>query len=140
MKNMKVLIDTNVIIDFLIKREPYYDDARKILLECVKENNEGYIAMHTVSNIWYMLRKESPEKRRKCLKIICLALKVCFSTHIEVYNAIKNDKFTDFEDALQESCAFVNKVDYIVTRNVKDFKYSRIQVLEPKKFLDIHSC
>lgn len=119
-----------------MKREPYYENARKVLMECVKENNEGYIAMHTISNLWYMLRNETIERRRKCLKIICLALKVCFSTHSEVYNAIKNEKFADFEDCLQESCAYVNKIDYIVTRNVKDFKYSRVKALEPKRFLD----
>ena len=131
---MKVLIDTNVIIDFLLKREPYYKASKETLMKCTHENIEGYIAMHSVSNLWYVLRKESIENRRKCLKIICLALTVCHADHAEVYNAIKNEKFTDFEDSLQEACAYQNKMNYIITRNVQDFKNSRIKALLPEDF------
>ena len=132
---MKVLIDTNVIIDFLLKREPHYKTSKEVLMKCTHENVEGFIAMHSVSNLWYVLRKESIENRRKCLRIICLALTVCHANHIEVYNAVKNESFTDFEDCLQEACAHQNKMDYIITRNVKDFKNSRVKVLSPKVFV-----
>ena len=49
MKNMKVLVDTNIIIDFLTKREPYYENSRKVLQECVKENNKGYVIVFSES-------------------------------------------------------------------------------------------
>ena len=136
-RSMKVLIDTNVIIDFLLKREPFYQYSKMALLKCTKESVEGYIAMHTVSNLWYVLRKESDENRRKCLRIICLLLKVCFTNHNEVYNSIKNTDFKDFEDCLQESCAYVNKLDYIITRNKKDYNNSRISALLPKEFIEL---
>lgn len=132
---MKVLIDTNVIIDFLMKREPFYKDSKEVLMKCTHENIEGFVAMHTVSNLWYVLRNESIENRRKCLRIICLALTVCYANHNEVYDAIKNEKFSDFEDCLQEACAYQNKIDYIITRNVKDFKASRVKAISPKEFL-----
>ena len=133
---MKVLIDTNVIIDFLLKREPFYKASKEVLMKCTHENVEGFIAMHSVSNLWYVLRKESVENRRKCLRIICLALTVCHANQTEVYNAVKNEKFIDFEDSLQEACAYQNKMDYIITRNVKDFKYSRVKALAPKEFIN----
>lgn len=134
---MKVLIDTNVIIDFLLKREPFYQNSKMALMRCAKESVEGYIAMHSVSNLWYVLRKENDEDRRKCLRIICLLLKVCFTNHNEVYNAIKNIDFNDFEDCLQESCAYINKLDYIITRNIKDYNYSRVKALTPKEFVEL---
>ena len=133
---MKVLIDTNVIIDFLIKREPFYSKSKEVLMKCTHENIEGFVAMHTLSNLWYILRNENIETRRKCLKIICLALTVCFTTHDEVYNTIKKEEFDDLKDGLQEACAFSNKIDYIITRNVKDFKKSRIKVLSPTDFVN----
>ena len=136
-KSMKVLIDTNVIIDFLIKRKPFYDASKEVLMKCTHEDIEGFVAMHTISNLWYILRNEDIEVRKRCLKIICLALTVCFTTHDEVYNVIKSNNFNDLEDGLQEACAYINKVDYIVTRNTKDFKNSRIRALTPAEFLKV---
>ena len=134
---MKVLIDTNVIIDFLLKREPFYKASKEVLMKCTHENVEGFIAMHSISNLWYVLRNESVENRRKCLKIICLALTVCSANHTEVYNAVKNETFNDFEDCLQDACAYQNKMDYIITRNIKDFKNSRVKALTPKELISI---
>ena len=56
---------------------------------------------------------------------------------IEVYNAVKNEKFNDFEDCLQDACAYQNKMDYIITRNIKDFKNSRVKALTPKESISI---
>ena len=132
---MKVLIDTNVILDFLLKREPYYNSSKETLMICTHNNDvKGYIAMHSVNDIWYILRDLKQLERRKCLKLICTALTVGFTNHNEVYNAISNEKFTDFEDCLVDSVAYVNKVDYIITRNVKDYKTSRIKALTPMEF------
>lgn len=132
---MRVLIDTNVLVDFLLKREPYYSCAKEVLMVCTHENIEGFVAMHTVSNLWYILRNESDENRRKCLRIICTALVVCFTNHNEVYSAIKNKSMSDFEDCLQDSCAYVNKLDYIITRNIKDFTNSRVKAILPEEFV-----
>ncbi|MBO6118849.1 MAG: PIN domain-containing protein [Lachnospiraceae bacterium] len=136
---MKVLIDTNVLIDFLTKRAPFYKDAKEVLMKCTHEDIEGFVAMHTISNLWYILRNEEAKMRIKCIKIICLALTVCFTTHNEVYNIVKNELFDDLEDGLQEACAYTNKMDYIVTRNVKDFKNSRIKALTPAQFINNNS-
>lgn len=134
---MRVLIDTSVIIDFLLKREPFYSDSKEVLMRCTHDAIEGFITMHSVSNLWYILRKESSENRRKCLRMICIALTVCFANHQEVYNAINNTKYADLEDCLQDACAYVNKLDYIITRNTKGFKHSRVKALTPKEFMTL---
>lgn len=134
---MRVLIDTNIIIDFLLKRGSFYAESRNVLMRCTHDGTEGFVAMHSIANLWYVLRKESEEKRRKSLKMICIALTVCFTNHQEVYNAINNTQFKDFEDCLQDACAYVNRIDYIVTRNTKDFIHSRVKALLPSEFLDL---
>ena len=96
------IIDTNVIIDFLLKREPFYSDSKEVLMRCTHGKVEGFVALHTISDLWYLLRKESEENRRKCLRIICLALTICFTNHQEVYSAIDNKDFKDLEDCLHE--------------------------------------
>lgn len=57
MKNMVILVDTNIILDFLTMRQPYYDEARNIIRMCAEEQVEGYLAFHSLPNIFYILRK-----------------------------------------------------------------------------------
>lgn len=135
---MRVLVDTNVVLDFLLKREPHYKSSKETLMICTHDANvRGFIAIHSVNDLWYMLREFKQSERRKCLKLICTALTVGFTNHNEVYNAVCNENFSDFEDCLVDSVAYVNKVDYIVTRNTKDYKNSRIKALTPKEFNEI---
>ena len=62
---MVVLIDTNVIIDFLIKRQPYEKEASDIIRKCAEKELKGYLAFHSIPNLWYILRKVPEEKRRQ---------------------------------------------------------------------------
>ena len=64
---MAVLIDTNVIIDFLTTREPFFEASKKVLTKCSHGEVEGYLAFHSVPNLWYILRKAPEEERRKWL-------------------------------------------------------------------------
>lgn len=103
---MVILVDTNIILDFLTMRQPYYDDARSIIRMCAEERLEGYLAFHSLPNIFYILRKSHSEAdRRKMLRKICLVLKVASASHDKVCDAIENDAFSDFEDCLQDECA-----------------------------------
>lgn len=77
MKSMVVLIDTNVALDLLTERQPFYHNARAVFLACAGGEIEGYIAFHSLPNIFYILRKVySDEKRRAMLKRLCLVLRV----------------------------------------------------------------
>lgn len=73
---MVVLIDTNVIIDFLVAREPFYDSALRVMEKCASGEADGYMAFHSLPNLWYILRKVPVETRRLWLENVCKVLKV----------------------------------------------------------------
>ncbi len=134
---MVVLIDTNVIIDFFLKREPFGEAAEKILQKCAQKQLTGYMAFHSVPNIWYILRKIPESRRREWLMDLCHILQVIAADHEEVIHAIANKDFADFEDCLQDSCAKTGRAQYIITRNVKDFTGSDIPAISPNDFLEL---
>ena len=137
MKGMAVLIDTNVIIDYLLTREPHFESSSKIMEKCAARELKGYIAFHSVPNLWYILRKIPEDKRREWLMDICEFLETAGVNHNQVLRAIQMEKFKDFEDCLQEECAVEVMADYIVTRNPGDYKTSRIKVIEPGEFVKL---
>lgn len=133
---MVILIDTNVALDFLTMRQPFYVDARKIISLCASEKVQGVIAFHSLPNIFYILRKShSDTDRRKMLRKLCMVLRVVGASHERVCSAIERDDFADFEDCLQDECAAQNYADYIITRNTDDFSNSSIPAITPTDFL-----
>lgn len=137
MKNMVVLIDTNVLIDYLETREPYFEDACRLLLLCAEEKIEGYVAFHSIPNMFYIMRKtHSVKSRRAMLNEICSILTVTGASHKKVVDAINQEEFSDFEDCLQEQCAKEIKADYIVTRNINDFVSCKMKVISPKALVE----
>jgi len=135
---MVLLIDTNIILDILQYRVPFYEASKKIMDLCGRRETEGYIALHSVSNIYFILRKQySPENRRILLEGILKVLRVCGIGHEKVVSALKRKDFTDFEDCLQDECADSVNASYIITRNISDFKNSKVRAVTPEQFLDI---
>jgi predicted nucleic acid-binding protein len=138
MKNMVLLIDTNVILDYLINREPFADGARRVLHCCVEKQVQGHIAAHSITNMFYILRKHfSPAVRRKMLSDLCELVGICGVQKPQIINALTNEEFDDLEDCIQMECAKSIQADYIVTRNVKDFAHSPIPAIPPDEFLRI---
>lgn len=136
MKNMTILIDTNVILDILQKRMPFYEASDKILSYCASGKIKGYIALHSISNIFYVLRKQlSPEDRRRLLLGILDFLQIANATHEGVCRALMRNDFSDFEDCLQDECARRAFANYIVTRNIADFSASNIPAITPADFI-----
>ena len=135
---MLVLFDTNIILDVLEKRLPFYDSSKSILESCVSGNVTGYIALHSISNIFYILRKRySTADRRKLLLGILDLLQVTGADHESVRNALQREDFFDFEDCLQDECAKQIHANYIVTRNTDDFSMSDIPAIIPDDMLKI---
>ena len=133
---MRILIDTNVLIDYILRREPYTGDAEKIIFLCKNMQIEGCIAAHSVMNIFYILRKlMTLEKRKKFLNNISEFIEIVGIDRSKIINAVNNERFTDIEDCLQYECAREFSADYIVTRNVKDFQNSTIPAISPDEFL-----
>ena len=92
---MLVLIDTNVILDILEKREPFYGSSNDVLSLCASKKIKGYIALHTVSNIFYILRKNySAEDRRRLILGILKFLHVANISHENVQHALERNDFS----------------------------------------------
>lgn len=135
---MRVLFDTNIILDILEKRLPYYDASKSVLESCVSGNITGYIALHSISNIFYILRKRySTTDRRKLLLDILNLLRIAGADHESAINALQREDFSDFEDCLQDECAKQIHADYIVTRNTTDFSVSDIPAITPESLSKI---
>ena len=133
---MVVLVDTNIIIDALANREPYADNAKKILEKCAAREVTGILAAHSIPNMFYIFRKNfSQDERRFLLKNLCNIFKISDLNAKKILAALENEKFVDFEDCLQEECAVESMADYIVTRNPADFANSRVKVILPEDFL-----
>lgn len=133
---MVVLIDTNVIIDFLLSREPFSQAASEVITRCANRELTGCIAFHSIPNLWYILRKVPDDKRREWLSDLCSFLRVAGASHEEVIKAIDMKEFQDFEDCLQDRCASGIKARYIITRNTDDYMNSEIPAIDPEVFLE----
>ena len=136
---MDVLIDTNIILNFVTGRDnPYAKESEKIMEYAVEGYFCGFVAIHSISTIWYILRKQKDEtETRKLMDRIANILTVANISHKGVKRAIENKNFRDFEDCLQDECAFELGADYLVTCNDKDFYTAKTKVLKPDKFLEI---
>ena len=106
------------------------------MTKCADREITGYLAAHSIPNIFYVLRKEySQEERRKFIRNLCEIFRISDLNAEKIISAIDNEQVSDFEDCLQEECAVAEVVDYIVTRNPADFKKSRVKVIEPDDFV-----
>jgi predicted nucleic acid-binding protein len=137
MNNKNILIDTNIILDFYLSRIPFDQPASRLLSFCKVKYN-AYITISSVATIYYLLRKIGTHKKViENLKKLMTLVSILNANNKIVMNAL-NSNFKDFEDALQYySCRENTKIDYIITRNSKDFKESKIPVYSPESFLKI---
>lgn len=133
---MVILVDTNIILDLFMNREPYVEDARIIMTKCAEREVTGYLAAHSIPNLFYILRKQySQKERRSLIGYLCDVFHIADLNAEKIISAVENEEFSDFEDCLQEECAVEVLADYIVTRNPDDYKKSRVKVIEPGEFV-----
>lgn len=130
---MKALIDTNIIIDVLTNREPFAERADRIISSCANGRIDGFIAAHTITNLFYILRKAyTADERRTLLKLICSILQVAPVDSEVLTAALEDTSFSDFEDCVQYHCALAQGCDCIITRNIGDYTASAIPVMTPE--------
>ena len=133
---MRILIDTNVIMDLILKREPFFCASKKVIELCANNNIQGCIAAHTVPNLYFILRKHLTIGQRKDILLkLCKMFTVVGIDAEKLEAALQNNDFDDFEDCLQVECAKDFESDYIITRNIKDFNGSVVTVIEPSEFI-----
>jgi len=135
-----IFIDTDVIIDFLIDREPHSREAAIIFTLIEQKKLKGYVSSLTFSNLYYVLRKvESHNKVIVKLDTISRMFTILKVDQQTIKNAIASG-FADFEDSIQYNCALdYKKTDVLITRNIKDYKGSEIPVMTPSDYLKMVS-
>jgi len=132
----KVLIDTDIILDFFFDRQPFSEYASKVFSLCELKVIQGYVTPVIYSNVYYLLRQTAKhEKVIEKLNQLLTITDVLIMDKDVIVMAL-NSKFQDFEDALQNySAVKTGSIDVILTRNVKDFKNSELGVLTPENYL-----
>lgn len=134
---MIVLIDTDVLLDVALKRIGFFEDSMKIINLAEDKKITGFIAWHSLSNLYYLT--SSASKKGKAKEFISDLLVFIQIANTNTYSAIKaaNMDVPDFEDALQISSAIECNANYIITRNIKHYKKSIIKPLTPTQFLKV---
>ena len=136
----RILFDTDIILDFFFDRAPFAGSAAKIFSLCELKQIKGFVTPVIVSNVYYLLRKTAKhEKVIEKLKMLMSITQVLVIDKNVILQAMNSD-FKDFEDALQNYSAELDKeIDLILTRNTKDFKNSALAVMTPDNYVKIIS-
>ncbi len=132
---MKVLIDTNLVLDLLLNRKPFVAKAVKVFEQAEKGHIEAYLTANSVSDIVDILRKAySGEQIRAHLQNMFGFIKIMNVTASDIFGAFKLD-MPDYEDALLVHCAKTGGIDFIVTRNKKDFQDCPVECLSLEEWV-----
>lgn len=131
---MKILIDTCIILDVLMNREPFYKDSMRVLKYVAEDKIAGYITSCSLRDIYYLVHKHnhSNEKAKREISSLLKIVNVLDVNKEDVINGLES-KISDFEDAILEESAKRNQIDAIVTRNINDFKNSSLRILSPEE-------
>ena len=137
---MRLMIDTNILLDVLIHNDAFYDQSKAVLKLCEDHVVQGFITASAITDIFYITRKalQSVDETYKIIGSIMNIVKILTVTNDDVVNAFQV-KARDFEDCLMATCAKSNKCDCIVTRNKKDFLTFGVTLYSPEELLDIFS-
>ena len=133
---MKIMCDTNVILDVFLQREPFVADSCQVLKLCEERKIEGYITASSVTDMFYLLRKymRNVDLAYQALGRILEIMRICGVNDRDIMAAYQK-KARDFEDCLIAVCAQSIPCDYIITRNQKDFTEFNIPLLTPSELL-----
>ena len=139
MKNMAnkpiVLIDLNIILDVLQKREPFFDTSAGLMAAVEAERVHGYVAAHSITTLFYLIQKgKSSAEARATITNLLQFIKIAPVDQSTLEQALNLDT-RDFEDAVQMIAAVQCKADCIITRNVKDHQPALLPVMQPVDFL-----
>lgn len=133
---MKLLIDTNIIMDILLKREPFFEKSVEIMNLVLEGEVQEYVSASAITDVYYIAYRQMRDKKMvRCLianllKVVSIA---CVSEK-EIENALALE-WNDFEDSVQYSVALLNDMDGIVTRNPSDYKRAEVSIWSPESLL-----
>jgi len=132
---VKVLIDTNVIVDVALEREPFYAESDRILTFVEEGKIQGYVSASTFSDLYYIIRRD--KGRDWTLDFLRQLATFCQVATVDnsVISIALTCNFKDFEDAIQYSTAVINLIDAIVTRNPRDFPVNTPRIVTPNQLI-----
>ncbi|MBW4517096.1 MAG: PIN domain-containing protein [Timaviella obliquedivisa GSE-PSE-MK23-08B] len=130
---MKVLLDTNIILDYALERPPFWQVSEQIFL--LLEQFQGYVSASTFSDLYYIIRKQ--RGHNWTLTFLNRLVSVCQIALVDqtVILMALTVNFRDFEDAIQYSTAVINHLDAIVTRNAQDFAEAALPIMTPDSLI-----
>lgn len=133
---MKALVDTNVIIDALTSREPWNKSAEKIFLMAANHIMDMYITASSATDIYYLVRKHlhDTRKAKQVMEKLFSLTGILKVTEEDCINALASP-ISDYEDAVVERVARNAEIDYIITRNTKDYQQGTIKCILPDEFI-----
>jgi len=132
----KILIDTNVILDFALQRQDFGEDAKNLILFIGKNHIQGFITASSITDIYYVLKKaKGHDDTIVFLKNTLNIIKIIGVDETVIINAL-NSEIKDFEDAVQYETANQNNIKNIITRNKTDYKLSDLNIYNPKEFIN----
>lgn len=129
---MKVLFDTNVILDALLEREQFYEDAAALFRAIGKGKIEAFVSGTSIKDAYYIISKQiSKERGLQAVQELLKIMQICNVDRKVLERAVELN-FKDFEDAIQVAAAEPEDLDVIVTRDIKDFKGSPVPIVTPE--------
>ena len=132
---MRVLLDNDAVLDFLLVRQPFFLEADEIFIRLQNKEFRAYTSAITPINAFYTTRKEKgKDVAFKTVEGLLKLVEVCRTNKSVLQNAFTLN-FADYEDAVQCASAMAENLDAIVTRNTKDYKNSSVKVYSPGEFL-----
>ena len=136
---MKLLIDTNIVLDVLLKREPFYQDAVKVMNLAQYEDIQEYVSASAVTDIYYIAYKQIKDRKLvlDLIKRLLMVVSIAAVTEQEIRNALETG-WRDFEDAVQYSVALLNEMEGLVTRNPRDYEGADIEIWSPEQVLNVY--
>jgi len=130
-----ILIDIDVILDVLARREPFFAPATNLWAKVENKHIRAYLASHTITTLFYLIRKVKDKKfAEECVRDLLSVFEIAPVDKSTLLLALKPD-FKDFEDTVQYAAAKQVNADFIITRNIKDFRKSDIPIASPDSFL-----
>lgn len=134
---MKLLFDTNVVLDTLLPREPFAATANKLIAAVERSELEGYLCATTLTTIFYLVNKRaSAEEARRALRQLLGFYNVALVNRAVLQSAL-DIGFSDYEDAVLHEAGVQSGVDAVVTRNIKDFKHATLRIYSPEEVVAI---
>lgn len=132
---IQVLLDNDVVLDFLLTRQPFFVEADEIFIRLQNKEFRAYISAITPNNTFYTTRKQIDKATAfKAVEGLLRLVEVCRTDKTVLQKAFTLN-FTDFEDAVQCASALAENLDAIVTRNLKHYKNSPVKIYSPSEFL-----